>query len=73
MLSILQTLLVTNKLHTEIAIVQEVVEEDEIKFEWIKKYYQFAGVLTKKEASVNCLNKSLKIAKSLSLTIWRCK
>lgn len=48
MLSILQTLLVTNKLHTEIAIVQEVVEEDEIKFEWIKKYYQFADVLTKK-------------------------
>ena len=64
------------RLRTEMTVLREMVEKDEIKLEWIKNDYHLAVLLVylqTRKLTVNCLKKPLKTAKSLGLTIQRCK
>ena len=48
------------------AVVREMVDNDEIKFEWVTKDYELVDVLTKKGASNEQLIEVLRNGKNMS-------
>ena len=55
------------------AVVREMVDNKEIKLEWITKDYQLADMLTKKELQISNSQKSLEMAKLCGSTNTKCQ
>ena len=61
------------QLRIEMAVVREMVDNKEIKLEWITKDYQLADILTKKELQISNSQKSLEMAKLCGSTNTKCQ
>ena len=61
------------QLRIEMAVVREMVDNKEIKLEWITKDYQLADMLTKKELQISNSQKSLEMAKLCGSTNTKCQ